>query len=176
METVDMRKMILVTVLCGLGYMMYSVDRMVMSSSVGLIAHEFGLGSGMIGLLLSAFFYGFIAFLFVGGILSDRLSSKLVLIFGLALFSVFTGLTGAATGIATMLMYRIMTGIGEGVFWPAASLEVAKVTTERQRTTVMSLYWTGYPIGGFFGTWLGANIGPVYGWRAVFFVACALGL
>jgi MFS transporter, ACS family, hexuronate transporter len=62
------------------------------------------------------------------------------------------------------------------VFWPAASLEVANVTTEKQRTTVMSLYWAGYPIGGFLGTWLGANIGPAYGWRMVFFVAGILGV
>ena len=39
----------------------------------------------------------------------------------------------------------------------------------------MSLYWMGYPIGGFFGTWLGAMLGPVYGWRVVFYVAGAAG-
>lgn len=175
-KTLNTRKMVLVSVLCGLGYMMYSVDRMVMSTSVGLIAKEFGLDKATSGLLLSSFFYGFIALLFVGGILSDKLSGKSVLIFGVVLFSIATGLTGMATGLGMMLFYRILTGIGEGVFWPAASLEVANVTTEKQRTTVMSLYWAGYPIGGFLGTWLGANIGPAYGWRMVFFVAGILGV
>lgn len=56
------KKMLLVSVLCGLGYMMYSVDRMVMSTSVGLIAHEFGFSQATNGVLLSSFFYGFIAF------------------------------------------------------------------------------------------------------------------
>jgi MFS transporter, ACS family, hexuronate transporter len=111
------RKMVLVSVLCGLGYMMYSVDRMVMSTSVGLIAKEFGLDKATSGLLLSSFFYGFIALLFVGGILSDKLSGKSVLIFGVVLFSIATGLTGMATGLGMMLFYRILTGIGEGVFW-----------------------------------------------------------
>jgi MFS transporter, ACS family, hexuronate transporter len=170
-----MKKVILVSILCGLGYMMYSVDRMVMSTSIGLIAKDFGLNKGQSGLLLSAFFYGFIAFLFIAGILSDKLSSKWTLIVGIALFSVFTGLTGFSVGLGTMLLYRILTGIGEGLFWPAASHEIAKVTTEKQRTTVMSLYWSGYPIGGFFGTWLGAIIGPKYGWPTVFFAASILG-
>lgn len=172
----DTRKMVLVSLLCGLGYMMYSVDRMVMSSSIGLIAKEFGLDKGLSGLLLSSFFYGFIAFLFIAGILSDKLSGKPILIFGLVLFSLATGLTGMTAGFTTMMVFRVLTGIGEGIFWPAASFEVAKVTTDRQRTTVMALYWSGYPIGGFFGTWLGAVIGPVYGWRMVFYVACLLGL
>jgi len=168
--------MLIVSALCGFGYMMYSVDRMVMSTSIGLIAQEFGFSTVTSGLLMSAFFYGFIAFLFIGGVLSDRLSGKRVVIGGVLLFSVFTAATSFASGLMTMFVYRIMTGIGEGVFWPAASLEVSNVTTEKQRATVMSLYWTGYPIGGFLGTWLGANIGPVYGWRAVFYVACGLGL
>lgn len=170
------KHMILVSLLCGLGYMMYSVDRMVMSSSVGLIAKEFGLDKGLSGVLLSSFFYGFIAFLFIAGILSDKLSGKPILIFGLVLFSLATGFTGLASEFTAMIVYRVLTGIGEGIFWPAASFEVAKVTTDKQRTTVMALYWSGYPIGGFFGTWLGAVIGPVYGWRMVFYAACLLGL
>ncbi len=172
----DTKKMILVSVLCGLGYMMYSVDRMTVSSAIGLIATDFGLGKGQSGILLSSFFYGFIGFLFLSGIIADKLSGKPVLILGLVMFSVATMLTGVAGSLSSLIFYRVMTGIGEGVFWPAASLEVANVTTEKQRTTVMSLYWMGYPIGGFFGTWLGAVLGPEYGWRVVFYVAGGLGI
>lgn len=172
----DTKKMILVSVLCGLGYMMYSVDRMTVSSAIGLISHDFGLGKGSSGILLSSFFYGFILFLFVSGIISDKLSGKPVLILGLMLFSLATIFTGLAGSLTALIFYRVMTGIGEGIFWPAASLEVANVTSEKQRTTVMSLYWMGYPIGGFFGTWLGAVLGPVYGWRMVFYVAGGLGI
>ncbi len=155
---------------------MYSVDRMTVSSAIGLISEDFGLGKGSSGILLSSFFYGFILFLFISGIISDKLSGKPVLILGLTLFSLATIFTGMAGSLTALIFYRVMTGIGEGIFWPAASLEVANVTSEKQRTTVMSLYWMGYPIGGFFGTWLGAVLGPVYGWRVVFYVAGALGI
>ncbi|WKZ94884.1 MFS transporter (plasmid) [Chimaeribacter arupi] len=174
--TTDTRKMVLVTVLCGLGYMMYSVDRMTVSSAIGLIATEFGLGKGESGILLSSFFFGFILFLFAAGIIADKLSGKPVLILGLMMFSLATLFTGFAGSLTSLIFYRVMTGIGEGIFWPAASLEVANVTSEKQRTTVMSLYWMGYPIGGFFGTWMGAVLGPVFGWRVVFYVAGALGI
>ncbi|WP_072929316.1 MFS transporter [Nissabacter archeti] len=172
----DTRKMVLVTVLCGLGYMMYSVDRMTVSSAIGLIATEFGLGKGESGILLSSFFFGFILFLFAAGIIADKLSGKPVLILGLMMFSLATLFTGFAGSLTSLIFYRVMTGIGEGIFWPAASLEVANVTSEKQRTTVMSLYWMGYPIGGFLGTWMGAVLGPVFGWRVVFYVAGALGI
>ena len=172
----DIRKMILVTVLCGLGYMMYSVDRMTVSSAIGLIAAEFGLGKGESGILLSSFFFGFILFLFIAGIIADKLSGKPVLILGLMLFSLATMFTGVAGSLTSLIFYRVMTGIGEGIFWPAASLEVANVTSEKHRTPVMSLYWMGYPIGGFLGTWLGAVLGPIFGWRVVFYVTGAMGI
>ncbi|WP_081998110.1 MFS transporter [Pantoea rodasii] len=172
----DTRKMILVTVLCGLGYMMYSVDRMTVSSAIGLIAGDFGLGKAESGILLSSFFFGFILFLFIAGIIADKLSGKPVLILGLMMFSLATLLTGVAGSFTSLIFYRVMTGIGEGIFWPAASLEVANVTSEKQRTTVMSLYWMGYPIGGFLGTWMGAMLGPIFGWRVVFYVAGAMGM
>ncbi|MGK3123784.1 MFS transporter [Candidatus Pantoea formicae] len=172
----DTRKMILVTVLCGLGYMMYSVDRMTVSSAIGLIAGDFGLGKAESGILLSSFFFGFIVFLFIAGIIADKLSGKPVLILGLMMFSLATLLTGVAGSFTSLIFYRVMTGIGEGIFWPAASLEVANVTSEKQRTTVMSLYWMGYPIGGFLGTWMGAMLGPIFGWRVVFYVAGAMGM
>lgn len=172
----ETKKMILVSVLCGLGYMMYSVDRMTVSSAIGLISQDFGLEKGSSGILLSSFFYGFIGFLFISGIIADKLSGKPVLILGLMIFSLATIFTGLAGSLSALIFYRVMTGIGEGIFWPAASLEVANVTTEKQRTTVMSLYWMGYPIGGFLGTWLGAMLGPVYGWRVVFYVAGAMGV
>lgn len=172
----DTRKMILVTVLCGLGYMMYSVDRMTVSSAIGLIAGEFGLGKAESGILLSSFFFGFIVFLFISGIIADKLSGKPVLILGLMMFSLATLLTGVAGSMTSVIFYRVMTGVGEGIFWPAASLEVANVTSEKQRTTVMSLYWMGYPIGGFLGTWMGAMLGPIFGWRVVFYVAGAMGM
>ncbi|PLV63873.1 MFS transporter [Erwinia sp. B116] len=172
----DTRKMILVTVLCGLGYMMYSVDRMTVSSAIGLIAGEFGLGKAESGILLSSFFFGFIVFLFISGVIADKLSGKPVLILGLMMFSLATVFTGVAGSLTSLIFYRVMTGIGEGIFWPAASLEVANVTSEKQRTTVMSLYWMGYPIGGFLGTWMGAVLGPMFGWRVVFYVAGGLGI
>ncbi|WP_186368621.1 MFS transporter [Yersinia alsatica] len=156
--------------------MMYSVDRMTVSSAIGLISQDFGLEKGSSGILLSSFFYGFIGFLFISGIIADKLSGKPVLILGLMIFSLATIFTGLAGSLSALIFYRVMTGIGEGIFWPAASLEVANVTTEKQRTTVMSLYWMGYPIGGFLGTWLGAMLGPVYGWRVVFYVAGAMGV
>lgn len=172
----DTKKMILVSVLCGLGYMMYSVDRMTVSSAISLMASDFHLDRAQSGFLMSSFFYGFIGFLFISGIIADKLSGKPVLILGLVIFSLATMSTGIAGSLTSLLFYRVMTGIGEGVFWPAASLEVANVTTEKQRTTVMSLYWMGYPIGGFLGTWLGAMLGPVFGWRVVFYVAGSMGL
>jgi predicted MFS family arabinose efflux permease len=175
-EPQDKKRKWTVIILCFFGFMTYSVVRMVMSGALGLIARDFGLNNPTKGLLLSSFFYGFVAFLFIGGLLSDRWSGKPVMIAGLFLFSLATFATGLSTGLLTMIVYRILTGIGEGVFWPAASCEVARVTTPEERSTIMAFYWCGYPIGGSVGILLGTALGPRYGWHVVFFVAGGLGL
>jgi MFS family permease len=67
---------------------------------------------------MSSFFYGFIGFLFISGIIADKLSGKPVLILGLVMFSLATILTGVAGSLTSLIFYRVMTGIGEGSSGP----------------------------------------------------------
>lgn len=55
------------------------------------------------------------------GTLADRYGGKAVLAAGVALWSLFTGLTpqAAAAGVAPLLAARVLLGIGEGVAFPA---------------------------------------------------------
>jgi MFS family permease len=58
----------------------------------------------------------------LGGWLSDRFDTRVVLAGGLTLWSIATGLTGLAQGFTTLLLLRVLLGLGEcSPFHPASA-------------------------------------------------------
>lgn len=103
------------------------------------------------------------------GRLSDRLVRKNMIAGGLAVWSLFSGLTGFAKGFWTMFFCRLMVGVGEATLGPAALSLLSDYFPPRMRATVQGIYSSGIAIGSglafFLGGWLGQN----YGWRWAFY-------
>lgn len=123
-----------------------------------------------LGLLGSTSFAIFFAVLGVPfGRLADRGSRKNMIAAGLAVWSLFSGLTGFANGFWTLFLCRVMVGVGEATFGPAALSLLSDYFPPRMRATVQSVYASGVTVGSglafFLGGWIGAN----YGWRSAFY-------
>lgn len=102
------------------------------------------------------------------GRLADRVSRKRLIAGGLAVWSLFSGLTGFATDFTTLFLCRVMVGVGEATLGPAAMSLLSDLFPPARRATVQSIYSAGIPLGAaaafFFGGW----IGETWGWRAAF--------
>ena len=81
------------------------MDRMVMSYAVVQIGKEFNLNASLIGLVLSSFFIGYAIMQIPGGWLADRFGSRKVLLVIVFVWSIFTGLTGSAWSLLSLLIY-----------------------------------------------------------------------
>ena len=103
------------------------------------------------------------------GRLADRAVRKNMIAVGLAVWSVFSGLTGFANGFWSILICRVMVGVGEATLGPAALSLLSDYFPPRVRATVQAIYSSGIAVGAglafFLGGWLGQN----YGWRVAFF-------
>ncbi|MGC8001054.1 MFS transporter, partial [Salmonella enterica] len=75
-----------------------------------------------LGILLSSFFLGYSLLQLPGGWLADRYGSRPVIVISILLWSVFTGVTGVAWSITSLVVIRFIFGLGEGAF-PAASVK-----------------------------------------------------
>lgn len=91
-------------------------DRIVMSTAIIPISREFALDAARAGLLLSVFYVSYAVMQLLGGWLSDRYGSRVVVVMCVALWSLFTGLTGLAWSFGSLLVIRFMFGVGEGFF------------------------------------------------------------
>jgi MFS family permease len=104
------------------------------------------------------------------GRLADRVPRKNLIAGGLAVWSLFSGLTGLADSFWTLFLCRVMVGVGEATLGPAALSLVSDYFPIRLRATAQGVYTSGIAIGGGLAFLLGGWIGQAYGWREAFYL------
>jgi MFS family permease len=106
------------------------------------------------------------------GRMADRWPRKWMIAGGLAVWSLFSGLTGFAGSFSTLFLCRVMVGVGEATLGPAGLSLLSDYFPPRMRATVQAIYSSGIAVGGglafFLGGWIGDN--PNLGWRWAFYL------
>jgi len=103
------------------------------------------------------------------GWLADRVPRKVIIGVGLAVWSLFSGLTGFAHSFWSIFFCRMMVGVGEATLGPAALSLLSDAFPPRMRATSQSIYSSGIAIGGGLAFFLGGWIGQTYSWRVAFY-------
>src|SRR5258708_3976947 len=100
-------------VLC-LGYFIAYIARVNISVAGPTIRKEFGLTPTELGLVFAAFAYPYAVMQIIGGWASDRFGPRLVLAVLSLLWATATILTGVSWSAASLVLFRILVGVGEG--------------------------------------------------------------
>ena len=102
--------------LCFLSTFICYIDRVNISVAIIPMAEEFGWDQTTRGIVLSSFFYGYLATQVFGGWLADRFGGKIVLGIGVVWWSVFTLITPPAAALSFTILFlaRVGMGLGEG--------------------------------------------------------------
>jgi len=158
------------------GYAVYAVDRTVLSAVLAPMSTSLALTNSQIGLLGSAQYIGVTCVVFAAGYLSDRFGRWSVLISGLAVFTAFTWLIGFSSSFSEAFLFRLVSGLGEGAFWPVAMASVAGYFKGR-KGLALGIFYVGFDAGSVAGLSIG---GVAYtltsSWRPAFFFAPLIGL
>jgi MFS family permease len=144
------------------------VDRGNLATAGPLIQDQLKLSHTELGVLLAAFFWSYAPAQLPAGWLAERLDPRRVLAAGLAIWGAATALTGLTTGFITLLLLRVMLGVGESVMYPASFKILAVQASDRQRGRANGFLASGQLLGPAVGTLLGGLLMARYGWRAVF--------
>ncbi|WP_129714715.1 MFS transporter [Pedobacter sp. SYP-B3415] len=151
------------------------LDRILITSMRDPIVADFGLTDAQFGLLTSVFLwsYGFLSPF--GGYFADRYSRKQVIVFSVFIWSAVTLWTGYATSFGEMLTARLLMGVSEACYIPAALALITDYHRGRTRSLATGLHMTGLYAGLALGG-LGGYIAEAYGWRAGFHLFGAIGI
>ena len=105
-----------------LGVVVGYTDRVNISVAAVAMKEQLGWSQTEKGLVLSAFFVGYLLFMFASGWLANRFGGKRVLGISVLAWSLFTLATPLAAGLSfgALLVARIGMGIGEAGLFPAS--------------------------------------------------------
>ena len=165
-----------------LGYLAFTADRTVLSAMLSPLSSALATGSvsflGVAGTawLVAAQFVGVLTFVLASGHLSDRYGQRRVIMAGVAVFTAFTWLIGLSSNLQEAFLFRLVSGFGEGLFWPAAMSAVANYFGA-SKGLALGIFYAGFDIGGAVGNTIGsATYSLTSDWRVAFFAAPLLGL
>jgi MFS family permease len=157
-----------VVLVLGLAVLLNYVDRGSLATAAPLLQDELSLSGTQIGLLLSSFFWVYAPAQVLAGWLVHRFDIRIVLAAGIALWSVATAMTGLAGGFVSILLWRLMLGLGESVTFPSWQLILARHTVEHERGRANGFVGAGQGVGPMLGTLFGGLTMARFGWRAMF--------
>ncbi|HEY0427371.1 MAG TPA: MFS transporter [Pyrinomonadaceae bacterium] len=151
-------------------YVMNFLDRQIIYLLFPLIKKEMMLSYFQLTLLGASAFVIFYTVLGIPfGRLADRTSRTKLIAVGLALWSLFSGLTGFADGFWTLLICRVGVGVGEATLGPAAISLLVDYFPPTKRATVTSVYSMGIAIGAGLAAIFGGYLSQ-FGWREAFYL------
>ena len=156
--------------LCALVTLFDGLDLQIIGLAAPSIAATMHIPVGALGAVFSVALAG----LAVGGLViapwADRLGRKAVLVAAVVIFGVFTLATITANTVATLLVYRFLTGLGLGAAVPCAISLASELVPARRRAAVAGLLFAGFPLGGVLAGLLGSVLIPATGWHSLFVV------
>ena len=123
---------IVLFLLCLMYFLTY-IDRVNVSTAASSIKKEFGFSNTQLGLIFSGFAYPYALFQVIGGWVGDRLGPRKTLLICGAIWAVATALTGLATGLVSLMFFRIALGFGEGATFPTATRAMQSWTPAGKR-------------------------------------------
>jgi len=153
------------------------VDRVSISVAIIPLAHDRSYDAAAQGIILSAFFWGYLWPQLLGGWMSDRFGGRRVLAAGVAIWSLATLLTPPASiAFSLLIATRVLLGLGEGVNFPAIHSICARWVPAEERSRTISLNFSGIHLGTVTAFLVSPAIIVACGWRALFFLAGGLGI
>jgi MFS family permease len=146
------------------------VDRGAVGIAAPIMKSELGLSEEAYGLVFSAFFWIYAPVQLFAGWLCDRFSVYKLMAGGILLWAIGTLLMGFAGGFVSLLVLRIMLGVGESISFPGSSKIIARHVPPARRGVANAVVAAGLALGPAAGTLAGGLILGTWGWRAIFLV------
>ena len=162
----------------GISQVIYGADRVSFGVLVPHILKAFSLSSAVAaGTAATIFLLGQAAVLLFAGWLCDRWGRKQVMIIGMVLFSIAVLGSGLSRTFGELIVMRLLTGVGEGFFLPAA-VSIAGAAFARNRGAAVGFVDATFSLGLIAGPILTAALvgNDVSGWRSPLVVFGVVGL
>lgn len=161
----------------ALGFVMATLDVTIVN--VALVDMQKGLNISMPNLtwVIDGYILTFASFLLAGGAVANRIGAKQAYLIGLSLFVFASFLCGVAMSGQTLIIARMLQGIGAALFMPSSlTLLVISYPEPIQRAKIIGLWAAIISISAALGPSIGGILVFFFGWQSIFFLNLPIGL
>jgi sugar phosphate permease len=152
------------------------IDRATLAVANPLIREDLGLSIADMGYLLSAFLWSYAFAQLPTGAMVDRLGPRILLTFGLSLWSLAQVLGGLVRGFGEFFGARILLGIGEAPQFPTGARVVRDWFNQRDRGLATGIFNCASSLGTAIAVPLLTFLMLAFGWRTMFMIMGVAGL
>jgi EmrB/QacA subfamily drug resistance transporter len=165
----------IVFAIVALALLMSSIDSTIVSVALPTLITDLHTNLALVAWTLTGYQFSQSIIMPIAGKLSDDWGRKRVFLAAVIIFTVSSVGSGLAPNIITLIIFRILQGLGGGAFLPSATGIVSDAFGER-RASAIGLFGSIFPIGGIIGPNIGGLIIDSFSWPWIFFVNIPLGL
>ncbi len=161
--------------LCLVYFITY-VDRVNLSTLAPLMAADLHLDNVELGFALSSFGYTYALFQILGGMTADRLGARKTLVICGVVGMLGTFLTGFVGGLFSLVLARLLLGVGEGATFPAATTAMTRWVPTAERGCAQGVVHSCSRLANTVTPPLVVLMAACFGWRGTFVALAAVSL
>ncbi|MBB5158075.1 MFS transporter [Saccharopolyspora phatthalungensis] len=154
-------------------FLIYTVafaDRQNISVAAPEMVKELHLSSTVLGVLLSAFFWGYVLTQVPGGMLANRIGPRWVIVGTLVVWGAAAIATGLVSGYYQLLAVRFAMGLAEGAVWPSFAVMFINWYPDSERGRAINFSEMALPISSIIMAPTAGWLIAAYNWETMFIV------
>ncbi|XKL68536.1 hypothetical protein PGB90_004027 [Kerria lacca] len=156
---------ITVMILCFVNLINY-MDRFTIAGVLTDVKKHFDIGDDKGGLLQTAFVVTYMLFAPLFGYLGDRYNRKIIMAFGVFLWSLTTMAGSFMNTYGYFLFYRMLVGIGEASYSTIAPTIISDLFAKELRSSMLAAFYFAIPVGSGLGYIVGSEMAKIFkGWQ-----------
>ena len=159
-----------------LGTFMAVLDSTIVNVSLPKIMSSFGVGLSTIQWVITAYMLSMAAMLPASGWLADKFGYKKMYFWGLFLFTLGSLLCGMSNDETTLILSRIIQGLGAGAIQPLGMAIITREFPPNQRGLALGFWAIASAASVSFGPMIGGYLVDNFSWQLIFDVNVPVGI
>lgn len=166
----------LITLTVMTGTIMSSLDTSIVNVALPYMQGNFGASVSEIAWVATAYILANVITMPIIAMISARFGRKNFYMFSVILFVTSSMLCGLAWNLPSMVVFRILQGIGGGTLIPVSQAVLRETFPPKEQGMAMGIYGLGVVLGPACGPVLGGWLTDNFSWPWIFFINVPIGI